>query len=165
MDNFIFQTISELNPQRAARSPDVRIRDVYAHALSCGAIIIDPENSVRPLHLDTLRTASEEALATLYAARLEDTLQEVFQGSALSDLLTKEALHDWLQYTVKSLHCRAKGLRLDEIRTEVLLSLSSDLNSSSSSSVQDGESVGEVATPSRAETVVPDGGSVTEGGA
>lgn len=39
-----------------------------------------------------------------------------------------------------------------------------DCAHSNSSSVQDGESVGEVATPSRTETVVPGGGAVTEPG-
>ncbi|MFT9070292.1 MAG: hypothetical protein ABF446_08345 [Acetobacter orientalis] len=141
-------------------SPDnesALLKRIVQDALEHGVVITQPEACLRILHPDTLRKISARMLSGLRTDLCEGIVRTALEECGLLGLLTNQALLDWQLHVTQALRHRASNLQLHEIQTEVLLSLSSQLNSSDSSSVQDGESVGELPTPSRTETVAASG--------
>ena len=71
----------------------------------------------------------------------------------LSKFLSPETLDQIRQEQSSTLLHRLKQLQVPDLKTEVLMKWKAEFETSASSSVQDGESVGELPTPSRTETV------------
>ena len=139
-------------------SDNEKLSRACAIAFEASGFLITPEQ-VR--HLLLVPCNKRERLTSRLAEELSSRREAFVQAmppleSLLSEFLRPEACRSVKSDLSSLLLSRLKGIRLLDVKTEVLMSWLAEIETSDSSSVQDGESVGEVTTPSRTETVAPD---------
>ncbi|ASC05242.1 hypothetical protein S101468_00975 [Acetobacter pasteurianus subsp. pasteurianus] len=103
--------------------------------------------------LHELRKRLSERVDSLHSEDKKILLRLV---SELSEFLSEESVRLLRSYAQKFLTSLLQDIRLPDVKTEVLMSWLAEIETSDSSSPKDGESVREVTTPSRTETVASD---------
>lgn len=131
---------------------------LHRAALDYGMILTPlSAGSLQPLTADM--SSQLEAMLSQRASSLRKYCEDAILDpeSVLSESLTTASLRRFQKEIQSILRGLFSGFHLSDVRPEVLMSWLAEIEASDSSSVQDGESVGELPTPPRTETVAASG--------